>query len=102
MRYRTFHEYLQALVEIGRVSTNNARVADALLAALQAVAQIAERRGRERLPLLGAIAEAIAHPAIQDARTELDRSQLAERLKHIEQITQVRSEQTPGGEQMAV
>src|SRR5205085_10098253 len=28
MRYRTFHEYLQALVEIGRVTTDNARVAD--------------------------------------------------------------------------
>lgn len=102
MRYRTFHEYLQALVEIGRVSTNNARVADALLAALQAVAQITESRGRERIRLLGVIAEAIAHPAIQDARTELDRSQLTERLKHIEQITQVRSEQVPGGEQTSV
>lgn len=102
MRFRTFHEYLQALVEIGRVSTTNARVADALLAALQAIAQIAERRGRERLPLLGAIVEAIAHPAIQDARTELDRSQLKERLTRIEQITQVRSEQISGAEQTSV
>ena len=102
MRYRTFHEYLQAFVEIGRVSTENARVADALLAALQGVTQIAQSQGRERLPLLGAIAEAIAHPAIQDAWTDLDRSKLRQRLKRIEQLTQIRAEQAPGGEQTSV
>ena len=102
MRFRTFHEYLQAFVEIGRVTTENARVADALLAAVEAITSISVENGRERLPLLGAIAEAIAHPAIEDARTDLDRTMLKERLKSIEQITQVRTEDIPKVEQTSV
>jgi len=102
MRYRTFYEYLQVFVEIGRVSTQNARVAGALLVALEAIATIASQEGQERLPLLGANAQAIALPAIADARTELDRMLLVERLKRIEQITKVRTEQAPTGEQTAV
>jgi uncharacterized membrane protein len=102
MRYRTFSEYAQAFVEIGRVSTDNARVADALLSALQGVARLAQGEGRERLPLLGEIAEAVAQPAMRDARTELDRTRLHERLAQIEQLTQVHREQVPGGEQTSV
>ncbi len=102
MRSRTFHEYLQSFVEIGRVTTDNARVADALLSALEAVAHIANQEGQERLPVLGSIAAAIATPAIQDARTELDRTLLEEHFKRIEQITHVRSEQIPTGEQTSV
>ncbi len=102
MRYRTFHEYLQAFVEIGRVTTDNARVADALLAALEAIAKIAVLKGQERLPLLGTIAQAIAHPAIRAARTELDRVQLEERLKGIEQIMQGRTEHLSRAEQTSV
>jgi len=93
---------LQVFVEIGRVSTQNARVAGALLVALEAIATIASQEGQERLPLLGANAQAIALPAIADARTELDRMLLVERLKRIEQITKVRTEQAPTGEQTAV
>jgi len=52
MRYRTFYEYLQVFAEIGPVSTQNARVADALLAALESIATIASQEGQERLPLL--------------------------------------------------
>jgi uncharacterized membrane protein len=102
MRYRTFHEYLQAIVEIGRVTTDNARVADALLVAIEATARIAAKEGQERLPLLGAIAEAVTLPAIQDARTELDRTQLESHLKRIEQITHVHSEQIPASERTSV
>ncbi len=102
MRYRTFYEYVQVFAEIGRVTTQNARVADALLAALESISTIASQEGQERLPLLGANAQAIALPAIADARTELDRTLLVERLKRIEQITQVRTEQVPTREQMAV
>src|SRR2546430_6612780 len=86
MRYRTFYEYLQVFAEIGRVSTQNARVADALLAALESISTIASQEGQERLPLLGANAQAIVLPAIADARTELDRTLLVERLMRIEQI----------------
>jgi uncharacterized membrane protein len=102
MRYRTFHEYLQAFVEIGRVTTDNARVADALLAALQATVKIALVKGQERVPLLLTVAEAIAHPAITDARTDLDRTQLEQRLKEIEQMTQGRREHLPTIEQSSV
>jgi uncharacterized membrane protein len=101
-RYRTFHEYLQAFVEIGRVTTDNARVANAVLGTLEATAHIAASQGQERLPLLGAIAQAIAQPAIHDARTQLDRTQLQEHLKRIEQVTQVRAEEVPEGEQTSV
>lgn len=102
MRYRTFHEYLQAFVEIGRVTTDNARVAGTLLAAIEAVAKIATLKGQERLSLLGTIAEAIANPAIEEARTDLDRTLLEEHLKRIEQITQVRTEYLPKAEQTSV
>lgn len=102
MRYRTFHEYLQVCIEIGRVTTDNARVADALLAALEATTRIALEEGKERLPLLGAMAEAIAHPAIEDARTDLDRTLLVERLKRIEQMTQIRTEDISRAEQTSV
>jgi uncharacterized membrane protein len=102
MRYRTFYEYLQVFAEIGRVTTQNARVADALLAAIESIATISSQEGQERLPLLGANAQAIALPALADARTELDRTLLMERLKRIEQITQVHTEQVPTREQMAV
>jgi uncharacterized membrane protein len=101
-RYRTFHEYLQVCIEIGRVTTENARVADALLAVVEATAKISLEKGKERLPLLGAMAQAIVHPAIEDARTNLDRTQLVERIKRIEQITQVRTEDIPRAEQTSV
>lgn len=99
MRYRTFQEYLQVCLEIGRVTTDNARVADALLAALEATLRIALQKGQEPLPLLGAMAKAIAHPTIEDARTALDRTLLVERLNRIEQMTQVRIEHIPRAEQ---
>ncbi|GHO90244.1 hypothetical protein KSF_002920 [Reticulibacter mediterranei] len=102
MRTRTFHEYLQAFVELGRVSTTNARVANALLMALEQVARIATQQGQERLPVLGALAQAIARPAIQDARTQHDRSLLEQHLQQVEQLTGVRSEQIRAGEQTSV
>jgi len=102
MRYWTFHKYLQALVEIGRVTTDNARVADALLTGVEAMARISVEKGQERLPLQSLRAEAIANPAIEDAHTDLDRTLLKERLKRIEQITQVRTEDIPRVEQNAV
>jgi uncharacterized membrane protein len=102
MRYRTFHEYLQAFVEIGRVTTGNACVVDALLATLQAILKIALLKGQERVPLLLTVAEAIAHPAITDARTDLDHTVLEQRLKEIEQMTQGRREHLPTIEQSSV
>ncbi len=98
MRNRSFHEYLQAFVEIGRTTTENARVAVALLAALESIAKIATLKGQERLPLLGSIASAIATPAIEDARTDIDRTLLNDHLKCVEQITQVRTEHISGAE----
>ena len=72
------------------------------MAAIESIATISSQEGQERLPLIGANAQAIALPAIADARTELDRTLLVERLKRIEQITQVHAEQVPTREQMAV
>lgn len=87
MRSRTFEDYLQAFVEIGRVTTGNARVADALLGALEAVAVVASKEQQERLPVLTTVAHAIVTPAVQDARTELDRSYLLKHLDRLEQRT---------------
>jgi uncharacterized membrane protein len=102
MRTRTFHEYLQAFVELGRVSTTNARVADALLRALEQVACIAITQGRERLPILGAVAQAVARPALQDARTHHDRSLLEQHLQRVEQLTGMRSEQIQAAEEQTL
>ncbi|GAC1359628.1 MAG: hypothetical protein NVSMB38_43380 [Ktedonobacteraceae bacterium] len=88
----TFEDYLQVFVEIGRVTTDNARVADALLSALEAVAALVTEQEQERLPTLAMIAQAIAKPAVQDARTELDRTQLLKHLARLEERTHTRTE----------
>jgi uncharacterized membrane protein len=82
---RTFEEYLQVFVEIGRVTTDNARVADALLTTLEAVAARVTEQEHERVLKLVTIANAIVTPAIQDARTDLDRTQLAAHFSRFEQ-----------------
>ena len=87
VRSRTFEDYLQVFVEIGRVTTDNARVADALLSALEAVAALVTEQEQERLPTLAMIAQAIAEPAMQDARTELDQTQLLKHLARLEERT---------------
>ena len=92
VRSRTFEDYLQVFVEIGRVTTDNARVADALLSALEAVAALVTEQEQERLPTLAMIAQAIAEPAMQDARTELDRTQLLKHLARLEERTHTRTE----------
>jgi uncharacterized membrane protein len=86
-RIRTFEEYIGVFVEIGRVATQNARVADALLVALEAIIMLASELKQEWLPLLGTVAQTIALPAIQDSRTDMDRSALQERLGRLETLT---------------
>jgi len=86
IRTRTFQEYLGVFVEIGRVTTDNARVADALLSALEAVARIACEQAREHLPLLWTVVQAIALPALQGTQTDVDRTLLQEHLMCLERI----------------
>ncbi|GCE31699.1 hypothetical protein KDA_71830 [Dictyobacter alpinus] len=88
IRYLTFQEYVQVLVEIGRVTTTNARVARALLRALASLIDIAAHTAQERIPYLLEIADAIVMPALADARTDLDRQILNEAYQPIQEIAQ--------------
>jgi uncharacterized membrane protein len=87
-RYVTFEEYLQVFVEIGRYAWENARVVNVLLDAVAHIAEAVVSHNRpERLLLLGRIAAAIALPAIQQAKTTLDRTSIREHLHNVERIT---------------
>jgi len=72
---RAFDEYVRgAFDEIGRYATGNASVVVALLDAIDRIGTAARRSGyRERLSVLARTAEAVAIPALADARTERDR-----------------------------
>jgi len=80
VRQRPFEEYVEALVEIGRVSTTNARVAGALLEALADIGAAARAcRDPRRLTIVAEVAETVAAPAIAAAQTDHDRLLLTER-----------------------
>jgi uncharacterized membrane protein len=86
-RSRPLQEYLGVLVEIGRYATDNARVAIALLDALTHVVEpIISSQRQEYLSLLESVANAIASPAIKEARTELDRTMLTEALQRTQRV----------------
>ncbi|MCA1599746.1 MAG: DUF2254 domain-containing protein, partial [Chloroflexi bacterium] len=84
VRQRTFEEYVEVLVEVGRVSTTNARVAGALLEALADIIAAARAcRDPQRLTILAEVAETVAAPAIAAAQTDHDRLFLTERHARI-------------------
>ncbi len=80
---RSFDDYVDgAFTEVGRFASGNARVAVALLDAIGSIAAVARRAGRpERLAVLVELAEAIAAPALEDARTERDRALVRKALE---------------------
>jgi len=84
VRQRPFAEYVETLVEIGRVSTANARVAGALLEALADIVAAAHAcRDPRRLVILAEVAETVAAPAIAAAQTDHDRLFLTERRAQV-------------------
>jgi len=85
MRYHTFKEYVELLVEIGRYATGDVRVSDAVLKALDGIAQCARAAGAHwRLSLLEEAVSAVAQPAREDARTDHDRALLRVRRARVE------------------
>jgi len=91
-RQHTFREYVEVFVEIGRVATDNARVAGATLDALAAIAATAARHGLgERLATLVEVADAVATPALADARTDHDRALLGERRARVARAARLSS-----------
>jgi uncharacterized membrane protein len=74
-RRRRFDEYVEPLVEISRYAREDARVTVALLEAVGAGAAAAASVGATtRVVTLRAVADAIADPALDAARTEHDRA----------------------------
>lgn len=85
MRYHTFKEYVELLVEIGRYATGDVRVFDAVLKALDGIAQCARAAGAHwRLSFLEEAASAVAQPAQEDARTDHDRALLSVQRGRVE------------------
>lgn len=82
LRRRSFTEDVHAsVVELGRYAAGDARVVSSLLECLQGVAAAAVDAGAtSRLPVLADAIEAVAGPALADARTDLDRGLIASRL----------------------
>ncbi len=78
LRVRSFDDYVEeAFLELGRYATRDARVTVALLDAIHAVLGAARAAGAgDRVPVLRRTAEAIAQPALEDARTGRDREQV--------------------------
>jgi len=88
VRQRTFEEYVEVLVEVGRVSTTNARVAGALLEALADIGAAARAcRDPRRLTVVAEVAETVAAPAIAAAQTDHDRLLLTERRDQAARMT---------------
>jgi len=72
----TFDDYLAAAFDdVGRYASGNARVVVALLDALGSIAHVAAGAGHggDRVASVTEVADAIAGPALADARTERDR-----------------------------
>jgi len=83
-RQRAVAEYLEMMVEIGRYATTNARVADAVFAALARIATAAAHGPAvDRLAFVEEVAATVANPAIEQAHTDHDRAQLGAALRRV-------------------
>ena len=78
---RSFQEYAQLLIQIGRYASQDARVVVRLLHALERIAEIASIEQQRSLSLLQTLAQAIAAPALAQATTEFDRTLIEEQLQ---------------------
>ncbi len=78
---RSFQEYAQMLLQIGRYASQDARVVTRLLRALERIAEIASVEQQRALFFLKTLAHAIATPALAEASTDFDRSLIEEQLK---------------------
>lgn len=89
----TFADYLEeALPDVGRYATADARVISQLLRALELVASAArDARAEERLAPVAALAERIAGPALEQAVTEADREEVGEALERVRRLAGVRA-----------
>ncbi|MBD0328820.1 MAG: DUF2254 domain-containing protein [Thermoleophilia bacterium] len=94
---RPFASYVeQAFLELGRYATRDARVAIALLDALAAVAESAREAGAdERVDVVVEVADAVAGPALDDARTDYDRALIEEHADRVRRPV-APSERAPG------
>lgn len=77
---RSFQEYAEMLVQIGRYA-RDARVVTRLLRALERIAEIASVEQKRALRLLKNLAYTIAAPALEQAPTDFDRALLEEQLQ---------------------
>lgn len=78
---RSFQEYAQMLIQIGRYASQDARVVNRLLRTLERVAEIASVEQQRALSFLKTLAQAIADPALAQATTDFDRALIEEQLK---------------------
>lgn len=78
---RSFEEYAQMLIQIGRYASTDARVVNRLLRTLERVAEIASVEQRRALRFLKTLAQTIAAPALAQAATDFDRALIEEQLK---------------------
>ena len=73
-----------AIEDVGRWASRSLRVVEALLAAAARAGAVAVRNGAsDRVRALRAAAEAVAEPALADARTEGDRAAIRTALEHV-------------------
>ncbi len=82
---RTFDDYVEgAFEQVGRYATADPNVIVTLLEALAGIVEAARRAGWiERTALLRQVAERIAQPALEDARTERDRELIRSTLAQV-------------------
>lgn len=87
-----FEEYAQAAFgEIGRFSSDNARVVSTVLEALVYVGESARAAGaQERIAIVVQLARAVAEPALEGARTERDRVLTRKGLERVEAVVLAR------------
>lgn len=78
---RSFQEYAQMLIQIGRYASQDARVVVRLLRALERIAEIASVEQQRALDFLQTLAQAIATPALAQSATNFDRALIEEQLK---------------------
>ncbi|GCE51390.1 putative membrane protein [Thermosporothrix hazakensis] len=78
---RSFEEYAQMLIQIGRYASTDARVVNRLLHTLECVAEIASVEQQRALRFLHTLAQTIAAPALAQAATDFDRALIEEQLE---------------------
>ena len=89
-RQRTFADFVELVVEIGRAAADNARVADTLLEALGAIAAVAaERHDARRMAVVSEVADTVAGPALAAAQTDHDRRLVTTRRAQVARLTAV-------------